>query len=386
MHRRDVIRALAVGGAAVAFGERTLAAEPRVYTSSIVVENDRVLIAVGMNGAGPFFFMIDTGTYLSLIRPDLARQLKLPVKGIEHSRGVGGKGRNFTVYLAKDFIIGGGMRQPSVALEDSFDFGYRQDIHGALAAGVLTTIDADLDFDKGELRIYPDGRGDRPGYVAIESQIPRIEQPERGSRKISATVMLDGHPIRCILDTGAPGRLMLNQASARRLGLWNDDRPFAPIRPNGIAGTGPVARIVRVGALEMGGAREERPLVTLLGNSLSNEFDGILGLSFIRRFNLSIDTRRRQLWVQPSRQTVSPQRYALSGLWIDHDGDRMSVAAVGTGSPAAAAGIRVGDRIVGQAFPAVLRKIGGGPGTDISLGIERGGVASTVYLKLAPYL
>ncbi|KQS04669.1 hypothetical protein ASG11_10760 [Sphingomonas sp. Leaf357] len=375
-----------MGGGVVAIGGRALAAEPRVYTSSIAVENDRVLVAVGMNGAGPFIFMIDTGAYVSLIRPDLAKQLKLPVQGIEHSRGVGGKGRGFALYAAKDFVIGGTIRQPGVVLQDSFEFGYRQDIYGALAAGVLTTTDTDLDFDKGELRIYPDGRGVRTGYTAIDSEIPRIDQPNRGSRKISAAVTIDGRVIRCILDTGAPGRLILGRAAVRRLGLWSDDRPYAPIRPNGIGGAGPIARIVRVGALEMGGAREDRPLVTLLDNEVGNGFDGILGLSFIRRFNLSIDARQRKLWVQPSRQSVSPQHYGLSGLWLDHAGDRVTVAAVGTGSPAAAAGLKVGDRIVGEAFPMLLRKIGGGPGMEVGLKIERGGVASDVRFTLRPYL
>lgn len=386
MHRRDVIRALAVGGGAVAIGGRAFGAEPRVFTSGISLENNRVLVAVGMNGAGPFIFMIDTGAYVSLIRPDLAKQLKLPVQGIEHSRGVGGKGKGFALYLAKDFIIGGGIRQTSVVLQDSFEFGYRQDIYGALAAGVLTTTDTDLDFDKSELRIYPDGRGDRAGYMAIDSEIPRVDQPNRGSRKISAAVTIDGRPIRCILDTGAPGRLILTRAAVRRLGLWNDDRPYAPIRPNGIGGAGPIARIVRVGTLEMGGAREDGPLVTLLDNDVGNGFDGILGLSFIRRFNLSIDTRQRKLWVQSSRQTVPPTRYGLSGLWLDHEGDRISVAAVGMGSPAAAAGLKVGDRIVGEAFPALLRKIGGGPETEVGLKIERGGAASDVRFTLRPYL
>ena len=384
MHRRDVIRALALSG--VAIGGRALGAAPRVYMSSIAVENDRVLVAVGMNGAGPFIFMIDTGAYVSLIRPDLAKQLKLPTQGIEHSSGVGGKGKGFALYRAKDFVIGGGIRQSGVVLQDSFEFGYRQDIYGALAAGVLTATDTDLDFDAGQLRIYPDGRGERPGFTVIESEIPRISQPERGSRKISATVTLDGQPIRCVLDTGSPTRLLLNRSAARRLGLWRDDRSYAPVRLNGIGGTGPISRIVRVDALEMGGAREERPLVTLLDNDVGNGFDGILGLSFLRRFNLSIDTRRRKLWVQPSRQTVPAQRYGLSGLWIDRDGDRLTIGDLGTGSPAAAAGLKIGDRIVGETFPMVLRKLAGGPGTEITLQTERAGVPATTRLTLKQYL
>ncbi len=376
-----------LGGGAVAGMLSPLnafAAEPRVLKASISLEANRVLIAVGMNGQGPFIFMIDTGTYVSIIRPDLAKQLKLPVQGYEGTRGIGGKGDRFTVYLARDFIIGGGIRQPTVVLEDSFRFGYQQDIYGALAAGLLTATDTDLDFDAGELRLYPDGRGERPGYVAVDSEIPRASQPDRGSRKIIATITVDGRPLRCSLDTGSPNTLSLYQSAARRLGLW-DDRPYVPNRPSGIGGAGPLARTVRVNEMALGDVRLERPLISLLGTDLGDQVDGIVGLSFIRLFNMSIDVRSRKLWVQPSRQKSPPYRYGPSGLWLDRDGTRITVAAVGNGSPAAMAGIRPGDHIAGE-WGAILRTINAPAGSSITLSVERGGQARDVTFTLADYL
>ena len=364
-----------------------LGADRRVFKASIALENNRVLVAVGMNGKGPFIFMIDTGTYVSLIRPDLAKQLGLLVTGHEGTKGIGGKGRPFAIYRARDFIIGGGIRQSSVVLEDSFEFGYQSEIYGALAAGILTAQDTDLDFDAGELRIYPDGRGDRPGFVALDSEIPRAEQPDRGSRRIVATVTIEGHPVRCLLDTGSPNTLSLGQSAARRLGLW-DDRPFAPVRPNGIGGAGPIGRIVRVGSIGMGDLTIERPQMTLLGNEVGGHdagFDGIVGLAILCRFNLSIDTRGRKLWVKPSRQPASTDHYGLSGLWLDRDGARIKVAAVGTGSPAATAGIAVGDEINGD-WDKVLRAIGGPADSIARLTVKRGGDVREVALTLTPYL
>lgn len=360
-----------------------MAGEARVLKASISLEANRVLIAVGMNGQGPFIFMVDTGTYVSIIRPDLAQRLKLPVQGYEASRGIGGKGDRFAIYLARDFVIGGGIRQPTVVLEDSFRFGYQQDIYGALAAGILTAADTDLDFDAGELRIYPDGRGERPGYVAVDSEIPRADQADRGSRKILATILLDGHPLRCMLDTGSPNTLSLNQSAARRLGLW-DDRPFAPTRPSGIGGAGPIARIVRVNQMALGDVRLERPLISLLGNDIGT-LDGVVGLSFIRLFNMSIDSHGRKLWIQPSRQKAPPYRYNPSGLWLDRDGARITVAAVGNGSPAARADIRPGDRVSGE-WGDVLRRITAPAGSGVVLKIERDGQSRDVAFTLADYL
>ena len=359
-----------------------LAQDRRVFTAKIMLESNRVLIAVGMNGQGPYIFMIDTGQYVSMVRPDLAKQLGLTVTGSERTSGIAGRVRPFNIYRARDFVIGGGIRQRDVVLQDSFDFGYTQDIYGALSAGILTASDTDLDFDAGELRLYPDGRAERPGYVAVDATIPRDERPDRGSRKITATVLLDGRPLRLVLDTGAPHVLMLNQGVARRLGYWNEARPYAVYRPNGIGGHGSVGRIVRAGELTLGGTKAERPLITLLGDTIGGDVDGILGLSFLRRFNLSIDSRARRLWVKPSRQPLVPEGYGLSGLWLSRDGAQMVVDVVGTGSPAAVAGLKVGDRLIGD-WTATLRAIAGGPGRRVTV---RRASGDEVTFALTPYL
>ena len=380
--RREVMAAMAGG---IALPGLAIGAERRVFVSRVAVEDGRLIMAVLIGGRGPYTFMIDTGTYLSLIRPDLAKTLNLQARATERSRGVGGSD-TYTLYLARDVLMGGGLRQGDVMFSDAFKFGYNVGIYGALAAGMVTAIDTDVDFDAGEMRFYPDGRGDRPGFVAIDSEIPRGGGPTAGSRKISATVLLDGRPIRCVLDTGSPSPLLLNNSAARRLGLWNATTPFAPTRPNGIGGAGPIARIVRTQSIEMGGAKQERPLVTLLGSDVSGDFDGIVGLSFIRRFNLSVDTRGRKLWVKPSAQTVPPQRYGLSGLWIDREGKRIEVKAVGIGSPAALAGVAVGDVLVDMPWEAALGMIGRPPGKAVTLVLARGGARRTVSYTLASYL
>lgn len=382
LDRRTAIAAITGGimvGPLPAFAE-----QGRVLKASISLEGNRVLIAVGMNGQGPFIFMIDTGTYVSIVRPDLAKKLRLPVQGYEASRGIGGKGDRYAIYLARDFIIGGAIRQSSVVLEDSFRFGYQQEIYGALAAGILTASDTDLDFDAGELRLYPDGRGDRTGYVAVDSEIPRANQPDRGSRKIVATILVNGHPLRCALDTGSPNTLSLNQPAARRLGLW-DNRPFAPSRPSGIGGAGPIARIVRVDEMALGDVRLDRPLISLLGTDLGGNLDGIVGLSFIRLFNMSIDSRGRKLWIRPSRQVSPPYRYGPSGLWLDRAGSSIIVASVGSGSPAAKAGIQPGDHVVGE-WSDVLRRINASVGSAVLLKIERDGQSLDVAFTLADFL
>ncbi|SFN71138.1 aspartyl protease family protein [Sphingomonas sp. OK281] len=394
MDRRDVIRMLAVAGGGIAIDTigmgRAIAAEPgRVLVSKIALIDSRVVMALKIGDAGPYLFAIDTGGFLSLIDNGLAKSLKLTSTGMTRASGVGGR-TTMPVYLARDIVFGGGVRQNAVAFA-GIDFGFHGDVRGTLAAGILTTMDSDLDIEAGEWRTYPDGHPPRTGYYRIESAISDIASgsgPGAGSRHLYGSATVGGKGLRFLLDTGAPGGLSLDQPTARALGLWNDTQPYAPVRPRGIGGQAGIARIVRAASFTFGDAQFDRPLVMLRGNGdMRARVNGIIGLQVLRQFNLSTDVRARALWVKRHAiADASEERYGMSGLWIDREGERMTVAAVGTGSPAAAAGITIGDRIVGEPFPTVIRKISGAPGSSVTLSVERGGATSDRTFVLKPFL
>ena len=364
-----------------------LRAEGRVLTSSIAIEGNRVLVAVGLNGEGPYFFMIDTGGVVSLVSDDLARRLKLPIIGHAGLAGAGGRDI-YPSYQVRDLVIGGSIRQPNVVFVGAGNLDYGRDVLGTLAAGMLTAGDTELDFDKGEFRLYPDGRGARPGFTRLESSIRRLGSGQEGSAYIFADAVLDGQRFEFVLDTGAPRPLTLFSNAARRTRYWDDTRPFAPMRPNGIGGQGTLGRIIRAGSFEFGGLHLDRPLVVLDGPGTGRNAlgDGIIGLPLIRRFNLSVDASARSLWVQRSNQPEVTMRYGLSGIWIDQRGDDLVVEAVGMGSPGATAGLRPGDRIAGEKFGSLIDKLGGRPGSEVPRSIERNGARQQVVLHLAPYL
>ncbi len=381
--RRNLLAGL---GVAAAWPGGAIAAGQRVLRASIALEESRVLVAVGMVGKGPYIFMIDTGADFGLIHNTLAATLKLPIGGHTRVRGAGGADI-YPIYEARDFVIGGTMRQARVGLVGAGELRFGTDIEGTLAAGILTAGDTDLDFDTGEIRLYPDGRGERTGFTRLRSSIRRLEHATEASPYIFADIAVGGQAFECMLDTGAPSLLSLGPNASRRSGLWDDSRPFAPFRPNGIGGAGSLSRVVRAPSVALGGLAIEHPLIALEppGTVSPAIGEGIGGLALIRRFNLSIDARSRSLWVQPSRQPATGRGYGLSGLWLDHDGDGARVAAVGTGSPAAEAGILTGDRIDG-AWRDALAAINRGPGTSASLTVVRKGAKRAISFTLRPYL
>src|SRR4051812_35940665 len=201
-------------------------AQTRVAGARILLRDNRVWIQVRFGARGPFTFIIDTGAAMNLIRLDVARQLGLKELGATRLRGAGGL-EEFTVYEAKDVSFG----NAGVGTVRFGAYGNELSIHpeaaGALSTDMLTVADSDLDFDAGEWRIYPGGRGDRAGFVQLPAQIRR-SATQRGAAPIFAEAVFGGQELHCELDTGAPGALRLSPEATRRSGLWDDSRPYVP--------------------------------------------------------------------------------------------------------------------------------------------------------------
>jgi hypothetical protein len=263
-------------------------------------------------------------------------------------------------------------------------------VRGSLAAGILTTVDSDLDIESGEWRVYPDGRPERVGFVKLERAIRSDSALGRNaaSPRLYGEIQVNGTVLDCLLDTGAPGAISISYDNARRLGLWDDTRPFAPQATSGIGGSGGIGRIVRADIALFAGQRFDRPLVLLRGPSDgARDHDGIVGLSMLRGFNLSTEVKTRSLWLQRHLDAAPlPERYGMSGLWLDDKGGEIRVAVVGTGSPAWAAGIQVGDRISGPDFRSAIASITGAPGKDVTLSVASNGQTRSVRFALTPFL
>jgi membrane-associated protease RseP (regulator of RpoE activity) len=202
------------------------------------------------------------------------------------------------------------------------------------------------------------------------------------------TVAVDGQPFRLLIDTGSPGEITLYPEAARRTRFWNDATiPYAPVRARGVGGQAGISRLVRAGQAQLGPVTFDRPLVRLDGGMRGQQStDGVIGLPLIRGVNLATDVRRRRVLVQANRLPPDRARASLSGIWVDQLDGALVVADVGRGSPAAAAGIKPGDRIEGMDFASLIRKLGGKPGAMVELSIMRQGQSIPLRFKLADYI
>lgn len=377
LSRRAVLE---LGGAVAATSAvPARAAKPAAtVTSRIIVAPDRIWVPVTIGGQGPFRFILDTGASVSGIAVPLAQKLGLRRIGSVRMNGIGGL-TDMQFYEAKDVVYGGGIRQGSAAfggLDLPLGGG------GLLAAGLFTTHDSDLDCGAGEWRVHPQGRDDFSGL----SRLPGVIEPGgRGSARIVLDAVLDGQKYRLLADTGAPGEVLLFSSEVRRSGLWSDDRPFSPTPLQGIGGTSErIGRIVRAGHLAIGEFTFDAPLVRLYDpkdfNRNTLHYDGIVGLAVLQRLDLSTEVRKARLWARRNDRQRPAENYRLSGVWLDRGKDgKISVAVVGTGSPAAAAGLRPGDVLAETDWRAVVRALDGPPGSTATLTV--GGTARTLELR-----
>lgn len=382
--RRAIFGGLAAGLSSLPLARALASTKPQAIISKIVLEDGRVWIAGMIGESGPHLFIIDTGAPVSLIKEDVAKSLKLSAIGRSNLAGIGGVS-DLPWYVAKEFILGNGIRFPNM-LFAGIRAKLGRDASGALGAGLLTTHDSDLDFEKGEWRAYVGGRPDRTGFRKLTS---RFSDEGRFGSLIFADASVGDYAGEFLLDTGAPGEVSLDSAATSKSDLWRSEQPYAPVQSKGIGRAAIPARLIRMERMKIGPFVYERPLLMLRkpGN-VHNKMrsDGIIGLGALSRLHLSTDVKSRTLWAAPNRLALPPNDYPKSGLWVDQAKGAMTIADVGNGSPAKRAGLMPGDRIVGQEFQSFVKLLSGPAGTSLSFEFERAGKRSRAEFTLAEYL
>jgi hypothetical protein len=217
---------------------------------------------------------------------------------------------------------------------------------------------------------------DKPAKEAPKPQVVKFDLVTSGHFIVKAK--LNGHgPYNLIFDTGAPTSLITPKI-ANEAGLTKDakDKPLIPLF--GMMGT------VKVKDFQVGDVKAENvnamimnhPTVEAFSDAFKDKYgsiEGIVGFPFFARYKMTVDYKAQEMTFVPSgykpgdvmqdlMQTVmgslgsskpQPKVAAPAGLWgLEVTKDRadedagVDVKAVLTGGPAAAAGLKAGDRIL----------------------------------------
>lgn len=381
-------RKFVIGGLTAPFLPSSLSAmasHDRHVTVSISIEGDRIWAAVSLTGSKPELFILDTGAVNSVISTGLVEKLGLQGRGYTYARGLGGIERSNILHV-RNVSIGGAFNIEYMEFRASRSLD-RGNIAGLFGTGIVTEFDTDLDFAKGEWRIYPKGRNDRSGY----SEVPGSFRMVGPTYSLNMDCHADDFSGRFLIDSGAPCTMLLDGNASASSGLWSSDQPYVPMRSRGFGEGSLPTRLYRLKRIKLHKYVFENPLVLLSQPGAKNgqfrKVDGLIGLRALRHFHISTDAKNKSLWLAPNGLIFpDDDQYPMSGIWLKRTADQVFIDDIGTGSPAAAAGLRVDDEIVDMEWDRLVHQINGNEGQRVVLDYLREGERARAEFTLSKYL
>ena len=267
---------------------------------------DVLLVSASVNGEGPFDFLFDTGASMTVLATSVASELG--IETTEGGRGVSGHG-DIEVALGRidSLSVGGAtvedLQVGVTAMYDQLGASIGQRLAGSIGFDFLSKFRLTFDFPAQRLHMTP-----------AESEVPRHEPEEEGwmhFRLMDAAekplmlvpAFVNGRGwYTFVVDTGA-SICVIAPDVARELEIESEQTVQIPASGTGTMGS--------VGSMSVGATRVNdltvliSDMMTPVSEAAGEELDGIVGMSFLSRFRLSIDYSRRALrFVAPAGQST----------------------------------------------------------------------------------
>ncbi len=317
-------------------------------TLPISLSDNRVFIQARVDGAGPYRFLVDTGSSETTIDLNLAKRLAKRAGLSGHASGAGEQSVRYARYHLDSLRIGsvrlGPMDVPAIDYAPLARTVGMRPFDGVLGAELfekrVVTIDS-----RNRLLTFSNVASFRPRSNAIRLRIV----PDA-----------DGVPIAGGSVNGVAGRFMIDTGDRSWLTLygpfWRRNDVERTIRPDVVAMTGygiggPIRSIVgRCQSCTLGSHLLADPVTRLslqrAGSSTRSDVEGSVGMGILRRFVLSFDYAHQRMWLVPTPAIADDDRYDRSGVWLAiGDLHHFEIEDIVIGGPAARSGLRRGDII-----------------------------------------
>lgn len=249
----------------------------------------QMIVPVSINHAGPFSFLLDTGTQMTMIDPTLAAALDLKTTGKGEVSSVGA--RADIASLAQVDLVQAGAR--SVANQKMLVYDLRNlqapgiDIQGVLGEDFLEHFDMLIDNAHGELCLDDSAamRGEiRGSHIPLMTTAQAADGSPLPKSLIVAARLFDGmRPVRLKLDSGASVSFLYDTAEYMALGLFRG----APLQGGGVNKSQQKFMALPPQDMKIGSIKMAKVVfITLAGAQRSARtagFDGLLALGLFRR-------------------------------------------------------------------------------------------------------
>jgi hypothetical protein len=343
-----------------------------------------VFIRAIVNGV-PVSAVIDSGAGRSVIDHDLASKINLSTRTGFIASGIqadvaGGLADGVSVVIGRFKL-----NSLSVAVLDLSNLSAisGQPIQVVIGRELFDSAIVDFDFPRHRVAFYGSGA------LAIFSRSERIPLVARDfHRRYVPAAVAGGAPIEACFDLGSDIPLMISPQYA------TDNRLLEGLRVSTTASSGieglTVNQVAVLSDLVVGGIRFINIPIEIPPN-WNQSGPAVIGLPVWTRFRAIIEYAHDSLMLIPdSRLASTPFPKDRSGIGATRAKGRLEIIHVAAGSPAEAAGLRIGDEIesvdgqrVDAAYLLSHPQIGDRPaGTIIELGLKGG---RSLKLRLADY-
>lgn len=349
-------------------------AESGSVTVPITLKAGHIHLDATVNGK-PVRLVFDSGAGANILTPEAAARLGIRGDG-PPARASGGGG---TVEVQRSRI--GSLSVGDAVLENEVTYliplPAELECDGLIGHGLLNRFVATIDYDKGTLTLTDPKRFRKPAGaqtlpLKIASNLPAIDGEVDGLRGLFR------------LDTGANDALTLFTPFVEKNKLRGRYSPrIETLTGKGIGGF-MYGDLVRIKGLKLGDA-ELPGVVTELSRQKTGVFSGgdavgNIGYGVLSRFAVTFDYPGKKLHLVRSAKFAEPFSSSRAGVGLDYDKGRYTVVSVIPGSPAAEAGVKVGETLlavdgagVDKLDPAAVRgKMRGPAGTKVELLVRTG--------------
>lgn len=287
--------------------------------------------------------VVDTGANRTLIDVGFARSMDLAVSGCATIPGA------LVGDLCHVSVPGLKVAGRTVDLKGAFaadmahsELGETLEVIGLLGGDVLSRFVLVFDYPHARWALVEPNRWTPPQAEPIPIEV------EGGA--VTVPVVVAGHASRFVLDTGNAGRsIVLDVPGQESLAP-----PGAPLFPGGVrsgAGGSADGTMCRA-SLQVGSfTQRDAPLVVaskITRGTMMARTAGILGVGFLRYFRVTVDYPRKRLFLEQELPFEAGEASDVTyGVIARPARGALVVQSVAPGSPAAAAGLKVGDAIAG---------------------------------------
>lgn len=319
-----------------------------------------IWIEARVNGSRSLHLQLDTAAGACVLNRSVAEELKLPVlREYQAVAGSGGRPSQIAMLAPAKLRLGSAvieLRRWAAMSFDEVARTYGTPIDGLIGYPLMERYVVRVDFDAKTLTLI-EPESFRPDSRAV---ILPLEVSKNLEPIVKARLGLPGQrqiESRFLLDAPYPGALLFTTPFVRQRHLLAAVRALTPrLLPGTATGVGGKfdLQIGRLQSITLGPYMLKLPLAAFATNAQAGAFArtdiaGIIGGELLRRFRVTLDYPHARMILEKGHGFDDPFQADTSGMKVESvkgSFRKFLVTQVVENSPAADAGIQVGDRIL----------------------------------------